>query len=279
MTEAKKGERQPHFISTKLLDALGGIRRTEEVKGKQIPLVDRGAYLWGVENRELGKGILRHVLLCSRVACCLARELKRKAISGYEDINLEYVVHAALLHDIDKLYGEGREKLPPEIKEALGLPPDFQEVSPEVDQVVSSWLQDLGFPPQVYEAIRGQNFPEKIIDNPYWRITLLADYMAGQKVMTVEERLKDVRARWIDQRVEQGLKPRIEPERFETAARNIRAVAEEIFEALGTSDRQFIEKYKLNSDESQTRWEKFLLKTREADKEKRAKGLVKALIG
>lgn len=278
MPEAKTEKRQPHFISTKLLDALGGIRKTEKVNDKQIPLVDRGAYLWGVENQDLGKGILNHVLLCSRVACCLGRELKSREINGYKDINLEYVVHAALLHDSGKLYGEDREKLLPEIKEALGIPRGFRESSPEVDQVVSSWLQDFEFPPQVYEAINRLSFPEKIIDNPYWKITLLSDYMVGQEVMTVEERLKDVRTRWIDQRVENNLEPRIEPERFEMAARNIRVVAEEIFEALEMSDRQFIEKYKLNSDESQTRWEKFL-KNRGADKEKRAKGLVKALIG
>lgn len=276
MTE---GEKQPHFISAKLLDALGGIRRREEIKGRQIPLVDKGAYLWGVENQELGKGILRHVLLCSRVACCLARELKSRGVSGHEEIDLEYVVHTALLHDIDKLYAEDREKLPPEIKEALGIPRDFREASAGVDEVASSWLRDLGFPSEVYEAIRTHNFPGEVIDNPYWKITLLADYMVGQKVMTVEERLNDVKTRWIDQRVEQGLKPRIEPERFELAAKNIRAVAEEIFGALGTSDREFIEKHKLNSDESQTRWERFLLETRAKSKEERAKRLVKALIG
>lgn len=274
-----EGEKQSHFISAKLLDALGGIRRTEEVKGKQISLVDRGAYLWGVEDREKGKGVFRHALLVSRVAYHLGRELKERKIKGYEKINLETLIEGALLHDIDKLYSEDRENLPSEIKKALGIPPDFRESSKESDQIVSSWLSKFGFSPQIYEAIEDHNFPSEIRDNPYWKIILVSDFMVAQKVMVVKERLPDYRTRWIDQRIKQGLPPKVEPEIFEKAAKNIRAVAEEIFGALKTSDREFIEKHKLNSDESQTRWERFLLRTRAKGKEKRAKKLVKALIG
>lgn len=283
-TENRTGEsaekKSPHYIYSRLLKALKGEKtEVQTVEGERLILPDKGAYLWGQEDQETGKGIFNHVLLCSRVAHSLAKELKDKEIDGYKDINLEHVVHAALLHDIDKLYAEERENLSPEIKKALGIPLDFQESSPEVDQTVTVWLKDLGFSTEVYEAIKEHNFPEKVIDNPYWKIVLVADYMAGQKIMSVEDRLRDVKTRWIDQRLEKGEQPRIEPERFTRASENIRVVAKEIFSALETSDEEFIQKHRLNNPESQTRWERFLTRTREKEKEGRAEHLVKKIIG
>lgn len=271
--EAQKGAKKPHFISSRLLEALGGIKEQTVAEA----LVDRGAYLWGVEDREKGAGIFRHVLLASRVAYNIAKELKKRDIPEYKNIDLQSVVEAALLHDIAKLYGEDREKLSVELKEALGLKADFKEISNETNEVGTSWLKDLGFSPAVYEAIREHGFPEEIPDNPYSKIILLADFMAGQKIMPVEERLADVKTRWIDQRIAQKQSPRIEPELFDKAQKVIREVAQEIFQFLGTGDNKFIEDFELNSDESMQRWEGFLTKTRMKKSEGRAKNHVRGL--
>ena len=278
MTEIGEAK-EPHFISSNLLKALGGTEKKIKFDDKETSLVNDGACLWGVEDKEKGEGILKHVLLTSRVAYRLAKDLKHQKVKGYEDIVLRHVVEGAILHDITKLYGESREELPLEIKKALGIPEDFQEVSSEVEEVGVSWLEKIGFSPEVCEAIKKQDFPEEVIDNPYWKIILVADYMTGQEVTTIDERLNDVETRWINQRQEKGLKPRIDPQRFALAVGNINAVAKEIFSALGTSDCEFIEKHGLNSSESQTRWEKFLMKTRVEGREQRAKELVETFIG
>lgn len=134
--------KEPHYISSRLLEALGGVKETT-VAGE---LVSKGAYLWGVEDREKGGGILRHSLLTSRTAYNLAKDLKKAQVKEYEDINLQWVVEAAVLHDVTKLYGEDREKLPPNLKQALGLKENFREISTEVDNVGIAWLKELGFP-------------------------------------------------------------------------------------------------------------------------------------
>ena len=241
--------KESHFVSSGVLTAL------------------EDASLWGVEDREKGEGIFKHVLLASRVAYCLAKELKEKKIAGYEEIDLELVVVRALLHDIDKLYIEDREGLA-----------SFEEISHEAEKRAIDRLKELGFSKEVYEAPKGQDLPQEIIDDPYWKTTIVADYMTGQKVMSIEERLDDIKKRWITQRQSEGKSPRMTLEEFERAKENIEKVAEEIFGYLGTTDKEFIEKYRLNDEASITRWEKFLMRTREKGKEKRALLLVKALI-
>ena len=275
--EAQKREKEPHFISSKLLKALGGIKEATPAGGL---VVDKGAYLWGAEDREKGAGIFRHVLLASRVAYNIAKELKKCDIAEYKNIDLQLVVEAALLHDIVKLYdGEDREKLPVEFKEALGLKADFKEISDETNAAGASWLKDLGFSPEVCEVIREHGFPTEIPKSPYAKIILLADFMTGQKIMPVEDRLNDVKSRWIDQRVAKGESPRIEPDLFAKAREVIKKTAQDIFQFLETNDTEFIESHKLNSDESQQRWERFLTKTRVKESEKRAKKHAEALLG
>lgn len=264
-------EKKPHFISSKLLKALGGIKETTPVGGS---VVDKGAYLWGVEDREKGAGIFRHVLLASRIAYVVAKELKEKGISEYQNIDLKLVVEAALLHDIAKLYGEDREKLPTEVKEAMGLGSGFREISDETNAAGASWLKDLGFSPEVYEVIAEHGFPTEMPKSPYAKIILLADFMTGQKIMPVEDRLNDVKTRWIDQKVAKGESPRIEPELFDRAREVIKKTAQEIFQFLEINDKEFIESHKLNNNESTQRWEKFLGQTRKEEKEGRASRLV-----
>jgi len=192
------------------------------------------------------------------------------------------VADAATLHDVTKLYGEDREKLTPEQKAELGLPENFREIMDEVDGVGVEWLRKLGFPVEVYRAIMGHDFPLSIVDDPYWKIVLVADYMSGQQIMTVDERLNDVKTRWIDQQIVKGEKPRIEPERFAIAQQNIKTVAAELFDAIGMDDTNFIDINHLNSPDFMDRGERFIRRTAETrneDRVKRAIGLVERVAG
>jgi len=267
-------KKEPHFISPRLLEALGGVM--DDAGGK--PLVDKGAYLWGVEDREKGKGLFNHVLLVSRVSNALAQELKKKAPEQYGSLNMRSVFEVALLHDVSKLYAQDRESLSANEKEGLGLRSDFKETDDETEQTGADWLKRLGFPEEVLEGVK-DHFPQDIKDDPYWKIGLVADYMTGQKVMTLAERLDDVKRRWIDERAAQGVPPRIDPAVFERSRANIEAVAREVFGALETTDEEFIASHKLNDPKSATRSERFLRRTYEQKREARAKGLVRARIG
>lgn len=267
----KKPDLAPSHISSRLLKALGGRKEIVEIKGEEVALVNDGAYLWGEGDRDKGKGILNHVLLARRTALALATALKDKQAPGFENINLDFVADAATLHDVTKLYGEDREKLTVDQKRELGLPDNFREIMDDVDDAGVEWLSKLGFPVDVYGSIVGHDFPLRIVDDPYWKIVLVADYMSGQKIMTVEERLNDVKTRWIDQQIAKGEAPRIEPKRFVTAEQNIKAVASELFGAIGMADIDFIDVYDLNNPATMDRGEAFIRKTAGAQTEDRAK--------
>jgi len=273
-------DKSPHFINFNLLEALGGLEETYRIgENRTASMIRRGAYLWGVEDREKGKGIFNHILLSSRVAYHIGKELLARKAEDYVNLNLEYVVQATILHDIVKLYGEDREKLPVEIKKALNMSTDFREISDAADEVAVTWLRGYGFPQEIYSTVIDHDFPRQLIDNPYWKIVLLADFMTGQKIMSIDERLADIKKRWIDEQLQKKQDPRIEPERFEIASRIVNSVATEIFGLLGTTDQEFISSRQLNSEVTATRWEKFLRSTRNARREDRAKRLVRVLIG
>ena len=79
MEETGEIRKEPHFIDSRVLKALGGHQKTKKVGDREISLVE-GAYLWSVDDKEKGKGIFRHCLLVSRVAYYLGKELKEKKI-------------------------------------------------------------------------------------------------------------------------------------------------------------------------------------------------------
>lgn len=276
MTEqmSVKKEKEPHFISPRLLKALGGTKE-ETVVG---PLVARNAYLWGVEDRDRGAGLFKHVMLVSRVAYALIKALKEKAPEIYGAIDSQKVVEGAILHDVSKLYAEERELLSPDQKQAIGVRVDFKEIDEETENIGVAWLKELGFSKEVLEGIK-DHFPEKIIDNPYWKIILISDFLAGRQVVPLEERFLSVKTRWIDQQIAQGKEPRIDPAHLERAQQVIRDVSKEIFSLLGTTDVEFIKQHKLNDPASATRWERFFSQTREKKKEGLAERLVEKFIG
>ncbi len=268
------GEKGPQYITPRLLDALGG-KTVETPAGK---LIEKYAYLWGLddtENKDLGKGIFNHLLLASRVGYTIGKLLKEKGIPEFKDINLQYVVEATILHDINKLYGEQREKLPPEAKKALGLDPNYKELSDESDRRAAEWVQELGFAPEVREAIQTHKSPQEGIKNPYWTLVVLSDAMTSQRIMPPEERLADIKERWIDKPLRETGKPRMDEEGWKKEREYSDTVRDKIFPLLGITPEELIETYQLNNPESQTRWEKFLRKTRTDNTDVRAKHLVK----
>lgn len=261
-------DNQPHFISSRLLEALGGIKE----KTAAGELVNKGAYLWGVEDRDKGFGLFKHVLLVSRVAYALAKELKEKAPDEYGAVDLKKVVETAILHDISKMYAQDREFLPPEKKDLIGLRRDFKEADIETEEVGVGWLRDLGFSEEVQKGIV-DHFPEKPINDPYWKIVLASDFLAGQKVTTIKERLDDVHERWIVKG------NRMPADVFARARATIESVGQELFTKLVTTDEAFIIAKDLNNPESATRWEKFLMGTYQKKREDAAKRHVARVIG
>lgn len=270
----KKIEKEPHFISSRLLDALGGIK----IKTLAGELVDKGSYLWGIEDREKSFGLFKHVLLVSRVAYNIAKDLQEKFPEEYKDLNLQSIVETAILHDVVKIYAQDRERISDSEKELLGIKKDFSETDIETEEVGISWLRDLGFPNEVLEGIK-DHFPMEIIDDPYWKIVLVSDFMTGQKIMSVHDRLQDVRTRWVEDPIKNNRKPKIDPLVFDKAAVNITLVAKEIFSKLETTDEKFVEKYDLNNPDNATRWEKFLMGTYLDKSEFAAKRHVKRVLG
>lgn len=267
-------KKEPHYISARLLDALSGIKEST-VAGD---LVARGAYLWGVEDSKKGEGIFNHVMLVSRVASILAEELQKKDPVQYGALDMRTVVETAILHDVSKLFGQDREFLSEEHKAVIGLRKDFREVDNEAENEGVRWLKEFGFSEEVQKSVK-DHFPEKVVHNPYWKIVLVADYITGQHVMPLSERLQDVRQRWVDQPIAEGKQPRITSEEFNRSRRIIETVAQEIFHALGLTDEEFITQHRLNDPDTAGRWERFLRSTRERGQEKRATSLTRRFIG
>lgn len=241
-------------VTPGLLEVLGGTQKIVE----GWPVVETGAFYLTEENPDRAAGIFRHVVLTSRPAYFLTMELMVKDPERFGDLNLTWIVQGAITHDVSKMKSLDQERLPPAVKVMLGIRPDFKETDPEAEEVGVEWLRNAGLAEAVYENIV-DHFPQKLRDSWYWKIILLADYMTSQKVMPVRQRLKDVSDRWIDQRIAQGLEPKISRDAFDKAEVHILAVAEEIFAILGMTDEEFINKHELNNPAiSQQPWEKLL---------------------
>lgn len=266
MTEAR--HYSSSVITPKFLVALGGGHELVELDGEQIEL-PINAQLWGVELTDAVDAISNHCFLVGRTAHHLGKALKEKGIPEYQEVDLGLLEQAAILHDIMKLPSRVLNKLSPEQKRQLDLTDDFSGISSDADEIGTRWLKGLGFPPQVYESIRAHDFPQEIINNPYWKIIVLSDAMAGPQVTTVEERVKDLEERWIKIPIANGLKPAVEEERFTVASINFHTIADEIFGALGTTNTEFIEENKLQDDSSMPKWERFLRRQRELRRELR----------
>jgi len=274
MTESKQGSethgKEPHYVTGSLLNILSGETDNDG-------LVD-GPNLWNVAHTERSRAILNHSLLVARVANALGNALKENLVKGFEDLDLRELTLAALTHDAGKQFGVTREFLPDDKKNLRGIPSGFKEKSSEVDEAVVLWLSGIGMSALALQALKDHNFPSQVYENSYWKIILVADYMAGQEVTDVLTRVSDVGSRWVYDRIKQGKQPRISPERFEKAKGIILSVAGEIFGSLGLTDQQFIELHKLTSDKSQLKIERFLRNTTDQNREERVKHLVELIV-
>lgn len=220
----------------------------------------------------------------------------------YEDADPHIAAEAGVIHDIAKIpfglsnipkegsYIAGVENLSSEEKERLGLPPDLREISPGTDRIVIKWIEDRGFPKQVIETVVGHDFPvsEEAVETVYQAAVIWADYCCSNNFIGTDERLRDVFDRWIKPFVInltdfEGMdsvqmvidhwreldfgerKPRIEPEIVAKAAGIILGNRDRLFNYLGMSEGEFIEKARLNDDAKMPPWESVLRKSWKKD--------------
>ncbi len=247
MTETS--ETPPAIITPALLRALGSEQETIQFENGDSVDIPKFAQLWGVELTDGVEPISNHSFLAGRTAWNIGTELKKAGVAGYENLNVEFLTQGAIIHDILKLPSRFIAKLPANQQDQLESP----------DDMTSRWLEELEFPKEVQDGIRAHDFPEAVIDNPYWKIIVLSDAMAGEHIMPVKERLIGVRARY----------PDVTKERFDAATHTFNTLADEIFGALGTNDEGFIAEHELTDDKSMPKWERFLRRQRALGREKR----------
>lgn len=297
MIESNKEESRKAFVlPTRTLDLLGGEIEKVVVDNQEVSIVSKGAYLWGVDALEVGKGVFNHACVVGRYSWYLAKELRNKSESTgdgkYNGLDERIAAEAGVIHDVGKLRFAparipghvGIEDLSSKGKKLLGYSPDFQEISTEADEEIIKWLKEEGIPQEVIDGVRGHDFPvsEAAVETPYQQILMMADYACGQDCGIVRERLNDVYERWILNYVvnkddfpnkepidivrdnwkelEFGSDeaPRISPERAAKAAEIIEGTARELFNYLETTEEEFIREYNLNSEISIPPWEKVL---------------------
>lgn len=287
---------------SRTLELLGGTIKDVKLQQRTVTMVEEGAYLWGVDYLETGKGVFEHVCRVGRKVYWMAKAVKeksqRKGDGKYIGLDENLAAELGVCHDAVKIHSGvdqgpivGRESLTPDEKESLGLPRDYREISEEADQFAVSWLEKASFPKEFIEIIVGHDFPQldKAIDTTYKTLVQIADYSVGQKFMTVRERWNDVAERWIKAYVrnwdqfqgvdiidiitnhwpefeyESGKLARIEPARLARAVEIVQKAADTIFGYLEMTEEEFTEKYKLNEDSSVPPWEKVLRKSWQRD--------------
>lgn len=222
MTENKPvGEvrrERPFVFPPSVLKFLGGVLEEVDLPERKVTLVKEGAYLWGVDNLEAGKGIFNHVCLVGRMAYYLATTLKEKSSQlgdgKYEDLDPNLTAMLGVCHDAVKLHSgsnpnkgrwiAGREDLTSEEKQRLGLPRGYKEISPEADEIVVEWLAKYPDLPKEFvekfkEVIVGHDFSvdPKAYETTYQKLIQIADFSVSQKFMTTKERWIEVADRWV----------------------------------------------------------------------------------
>lgn len=248
-------------------------------------MVEEGAFLWGVEDLEANKGVLNHSCKVARKAYFTAIALKErsKELSDgrYTSLDENEVAVLGLLHDIVKLHSgsnpkpakgewiKGRENLSQEQKQALGLKPDYREISAEADEFAVNWVEKSHLSGHVKklfkEVVVGHDFPqsEEAINTTEKMLVQIADYTVAQDFSTVRVRWNDVADRWVKSAVanwsdfegegdtveiikkhssefvyKEGQKPRIEPERLSKAVEIVEKAATEIYGYLGITEEE-----------------------------------------
>ncbi len=188
-----KKERIP-FPSSKGLEAMKGkVSEEQEIvlgsgEKKFIRLVEQGGGLIGVPDKKEWAGILNHALLVRRLATCLAQELKA---SG-EDINLEIVSEAALLHDIGRRQEDERIWY----KKEPGAVGSHAREGAKI-------LEEVDLSKEISETVKAHYFPQQPLDNWEKKLVFYADSRAGQSIEPLNERLEDIEKRWVPKKISQ----------------------------------------------------------------------------
>lgn len=276
----------PFFIPREVMELLRGkLANYELEEGKLTPLVAEGGFLWGVDNLDVGKGVFNHSCKVARKAYFTAIALKEKSKElgdgRYTSLDENEVAVLGLLHDIVKLHSgsnpkpakgewiKGRENLSQEQKQALGLKPDYREISAEADEFAVNWVEKSGLSDHLKqlfkEVVVGHDFPisEEAIKTSEQMLIQVADYTVAQDFSTVRVRWNDVADRWVKSAVanwdkfenegdtveiikkhssefvyKEGQKPRIEPERLSKAVEIVEKAATEIYGYLGITEEE-----------------------------------------
>lgn len=203
-----KKEKIP-FPSSKSLETMRGeVSEEKEIvlgsgEKKFVRLVEKGGGLIGVPDKKEWAGVLNHSLLVRRVATYLAQELK----AAGEDVDLGVVGEAALLHDI------GRRK------EEEGAGPHPQEGA--------KILKKARFSDKISEIVEAPHFPGRKdeLDNWEKKIVFYADLRAGQNIISLDDRLKDITERWIPDK-------KITQEEMDRTKKIAQDIEQEIFSKL-----------------------------------------------
>lgn len=202
------------ILPSRVLDMLGGSLTPVVGSPSGQHMVDKGAYLWGVDNLDLPKPkeVFEHSCRVGRGVWRLGMALTRRSAAlgdgRYNDLNPGVAAEAGAIHDALKMHSGadaptapiiGRENLTSAQKEYEGLPPGYREISDEADLVLVEWLTAGGFPQEVIDTVVGHDFPtsEKAVHTPYQQLVMWADYCCANKFTGTEERLRDVFDRWI----------------------------------------------------------------------------------
>lgn len=283
------------ILTPHLMAILGGYLEKVIFRERELLLVKEGAYLWGVDFLDTGKGIFNHVCLVARKAYLLTMLLKNKSITRndgkYENLCPGMSAILGLTHDLIKLHSgtnpkrdnctwiAGREDLTTDEKLALGLPAEYQESHPLAGEIASDWAKKY-FPQNTADELISIINKEGINKNIYQKIILFCDYSVGQCMQTTRQRCNDIVSRWIKPYItnweifngdnieillynanqlvwDKSNPPRIKPETRANTVNNALILAKEFTDYLDLSEEELNSNSELKENYA-FEWEKIL---------------------
>lgn len=188
---APKNEREkiPHPSVASLEMMRGEVGPEKEVvlsdgEKKFVRLVEKGGGLLGVKDKEEWAGILNHSLLVRRIATHLGQELK----AAGQDVNLETISEASLLHDVGRRSEDEEEQY----REWQGPVEDHTRKGARM-------LKEAGFSPEITDTIASHHFPTRMkdVDTLEKKLLFYADRRVSQDIVSLEKRVNNDSERWV----------------------------------------------------------------------------------
>lgn len=216
----------------------------EKPVGREDVLLEKlkGAGYWNIRNedgsvnedeKKKWRGIVNHILLEYNFSLYIAKKLKevgeQQDIQELKDLKLSDVADASFIIDIAKRRSEEAR--------ASGKAPEDKDIHTELGYQMA---KQIGLPEHVCRVARSHDFPLSEDELPTWleRIVFIADVHTSQSYITVDQRMNDVRIRWITQRQEKGLNPLLNPQLFKKYEAVAHSVNKQIMDLLGISDER-----------------------------------------